>query len=281
MNIKLLIQISLTLFFFSTSSLLARAAFIEQSIDAYSFTFYRLLSGAIVLLLILYSKEKQINISLKKNWMSSFMLFLYAISFSYAYLNLDAGLGALILFAVVQLTIILIALIKKEHFNLQKSIGILLAFAGLTYLLFPTESFELSFYHAILMMLAGLAWGVYTLLGKGCTNAFLHTADNFTKSLVFVIIFYLFFITNTHISYYGIILAVISGGITSALGYLLWYQILPQLKILTSGVIQLLVPPIAIFLSILFLNEVLTFTLLLSTIMILSGIFLALIGRKT
>lgn len=280
MKIKLLILILITLFFFSTSSVLARAALEKNYIDAFSFTFYRLFSGAIVLLVLLYFKEKKLDLTLKKNWISSFLLFLYAITFSYAYLNLDAGVGALILFAVVQLFIILIALSKKEKLNTQKSFGILLAFTGLIYLLFPSESFELSFFHVFLMTLAGLAWGGYTILGKGCTNALLHTTDNFAKSLLFIVLFYVLFASQTHVSLNGILLAIISGGVTSALGYTLWYYILPQIKIITSGIIQLIVPPIAIFLGVVFLSEEFTFKLFISTDIILLGIAIAILSKK-
>ena len=280
MNLKLFFTIFITLFFLSTSSLLCRAALIDGNMDAYSFTFFRLFSGAVVLLFLVYFKNKKIEFSLKKNWLSSFMLFLYAISFSYSYLSLDAGLGALILFAIVQLTIIVVAISSKEKINIQKFIGISIAFIGLVYLLFPRESFELSLPHAFLMMMSGLAWGFYTVLGKKSKNALAHTSENFLKSLVFVVIFYLFFVDTIFMNLNGIILAIISGGVTSALGYTLWYTIVPKIDITTSGVIQLLVPPIAILQSVLILDEKLTVTLILSTVVILMGIFIALVKRK-
>ncbi|PLY07229.1 MAG: EamA/RhaT family transporter [Arcobacter sp.] len=280
MNFKLFILILITLFFFSTSSILARATLIENYIDAFSFTFFRLFSGSFVLLTIIYFKEKKLALSTKENWISSFMLFLYAITFSYSYINLDAGIGALILFAVVQLFLILVALIKKESLTIQKGGGIALAFLGLFYLLFPEESFKLSFFHVFLMIIAGLAWGIYTILGKNCTNALQHTADNFTKSLLFIAIFYFLFVSQTHISFNGIVLAFISGGLTSALGYTIWYYILPQIQIITSGIIQLIVPPIAIFLGVLLLNEELTFKLFISTDIILLGIAIAILSKR-
>ena len=279
MNIKLFILILITLFFFSTSSVLARAALEQNYIDAFSFTFFRLFSGSIVLLVILFIRDKKLKISLNKNWISSFMLFLYAIAFSYSYLNLDAGIGALILFAVVQLFIILIALLKKEKLTTQKSIGILIAFLGLSYLLFPEDSFTLSFFHVFLMIISGLAWGAYTILGKNSNDALYHTADNFTKTIIFTVIFYLLFVSQTNISFNGIVLAIISGGITSSLGYLTWYYILPQIQIITSGIIQLIVPPIAIFLGVILLNEELTFKLFISTDIILTGIAIAILSR--
>jgi len=281
MNFKLLILICLTLFFFSTSSVLARAALINNSIDPYSFTFFRLFFVALTLLVILYFKEKKINLSLNKNWDTSFMLFAYAICFSYAYINLDAGLGALILFAIVQLTIIIAALIKKEHIDLKKALGITIAFAGLVYLLYPSEGFEISIYHSFLMMISGVAWGLYTLFGKKSANATLNTTDNFTKSLLFLLIFFTFFVDNINISTYGLTLAFISGGITSAIGYLLWYYLLPNIKIVTSGILQLLIPPLAIFLGVIFLNEKLTSTLVISTILILLGIYISIYKKSS
>ncbi len=275
MNIKLVLLVSLTLFFFATSSVLARAALINNSIDPYSFTFFRLFFGALTLLVILSFKEKKLNLSLNKNWHTSFLLFLYAICFSYAYINLDAGLGALILFAMVQLTIIITALIKKERIDIRKALGISLAFVGLIYLLYPSEGFEVSLYHSILMMISGVAWGLYTIFGKKSSNATLNTTDNFTISLFFAIIFFALFVHNVKLSSYGITLAFVSGGITSSIGYLLWYHLLPNMKIITSGILQLLIPPLAIFLGVLFLNEKITSTLIISTILILFGILIS------
>lgn len=274
MNLKLIILITITLFFFSTSSLLARAALLNSAIDPFSFTLFRLFFGALTLIIILYFKEKKLNLSITKNWHSSFMLFLYAICFSFAYINLDAGLGALILFAVVQLTIISVALLKKERLDFKKSLGIILAFVGLIYLLFPSKGFEISIYHSLLMVVSGIAWGFYTIFGKNSSNATLTTTDNFVKSLIYLALFFAFFVSNLNISTYGVILAFISGGITSSIGYLLWYYLLPNMKMVTSGILQLLIPPIAIFLGVVFLNEALTFKLILSTIIILLGIFI-------
>ncbi|NQY94969.1 MAG: DMT family transporter, partial [Campylobacteraceae bacterium] len=211
-----------------------------------------------------------------KNWLSAFMLFLYAITFSYAYLSLDAGLGTLLLFGVVQLSMIVIAVFKKEKITLQKTIGMLIAFAGLVYLLYPSESFELSLFHCFLMTLAGIAWAVYTVLGKESTDALFNTSDNFTKALLFISILYLFFMDTTFISFNGILLACISGSLTSAIGYTIWYYVLPQLEIVTASIIQLIIPIIAIFFSIILLGEELSFTLFLSTVIILGGIIITL-----
>ena len=130
------------------------------------------------------------------------------------------------------------------------------------------------------MMISCVAWGFYTIFGKKSSNATLNTTDNFTKSLLYLLIFFAFFVENVNISTYGVTLAFISGGITSALGYLLWYQILPNIKIMTSGILQLLIPPLAIFLGVIFLDEELTLTLIIATILILLGIYISIYKKS-
>lgn len=277
---QIFILISISLLFLSANSILCKMAISTQNIDAYSFTFLRIFSGAIFLLLIYFYKNKNLKLNIKTNWLSSFMLFLYAICFSYSYINMLAGIGTLILFAVVQLSMIFIALFYKEKMSLNKTIGILVAFSGLVYLLYPKEDFTISYFHTFLMVVSGIAWGVYSLLGKSSTSAIFNTTDNFFKASIFTLIFMLMFISEVHLDLYTFCLAITSGAITSALGYLLWYEILPKIEIITASVLQLLVPIIAIFLSILFLNESLTFELIVSTILILVGIFIALKRKR-
>jgi len=272
----LIVLTSLALIFLGANSILAKAALVNDFIDAYSFTFFRIFSGTLTLLLLLFYKQKNITLTKDKNWLSAFMLFLYAITFSYAYLSLDAGLGTLLLFGVVQLSMIVIALFKKEKITLLKTIGMIIAFIGLAYLLYPREEFELSLFHSFLMILSGIAWAVYTVLGKKSTDALFNTTDNFAKALLFVGLMYFIFIDNTYISLNGILLACISGALTSAIGYTIWYYVLPQLQIVTASIIQLIIPIIAIFFSIILLDEELTFTLLVSTLIILGGIIITL-----
>jgi len=190
------------------------------------------------------------------------------------------GIGALILFAMVQITLIVFALIYKEKLNFKKLSGLIISLSGLVYLLYPKDSFQLSLFHSFLMLLAGCAWGIYTILGKNSKNAILHTADNFTKALIYIILFYVVFINQVQLNERGVILAIISGSITSALGYSLWYYLLPKLSIITSGSLQLLVPPISIFLSAVFLGETINITLVLSTTVILGGILVTIIPSK-
>ncbi len=279
-DLKLFVLICVALLFLSANSILARMAIVTQNIDAFTFTFLRIISGSILLFIIYFYRKKRVDISLKKNWISGFMLFLYAICFSYSYINMLAGIGTLILFAVVQLSMILIALFYKEKMSLNKIIGILVAFSGLVYLLYPKEDFTISYFHTFLMVISGTAWGVYSVLGKSSTSAIFNTTDNFFKASIFTLIFMLMFISEVHLDLYTFCLAITSGAITSALGYLLWYEILPKIEIITASVLQLLVPIIAIFLSILFLDESLTLELIVSTILILVGIFIALKRKR-
>lgn len=279
-NEKLLLTIFLSLIFLALNSILCKAALVSNLIDAYSFTFFRIISAALTLILIYLYKNKKLVFNTKTNWLSSFMLFIYAICFSYSYLSIDAGLGTLLLFAIVQLVMVFASLFYKEKINIQKVIGIVLAIFGLIYLLYPTQSFEVSFYHAFLMIISGVAWAIYTIIGKKSINALANTMDNFIKATLFVVLFYFVFtFDNLHYSFNGVVLAVISGSITSALGYVLWYEVLPKIQIITAGVIQLFVPILSIILSIIFLNETLTNTLLVSTVIIILGILITIFSK--
>ena len=280
LNIKFVFLILISLLFLGLNSIFCKLALSNNYIDAFSFTFFRLFFGAITLLLIYFYKSKKISILPKSNWLSSFMLFLYAICFSYSFLDINAGFGTLLLFAVVQMVMLAFSLFFKEKINLQKIIGIFLALFGLIYLLYPKESFEVSLFHAFLMIIAGIAWAVYTILGKKSSDSLYNTMDNFIKSLVFVGIFYILYLPeNSFISQNGLLLAFISGSLTSAIGYVLWYEILPKLQYITAGVIQLFVPIISIIISIIFLNESLSTTVFLSTIIIFTGIILTIFSK--
>lgn len=278
---KFIFFILISLLFLSFSSIFGKLALANSHIDAFSFTFFRLFFGSITLILIYFFKTKKVLLNIKSNWLTSFMLFLYAISFSYSFLNMEAGLGTLLLFAVVQIVMVIFSLFHKEKINLQKILGMFIALFGLIYLLYPKEAFEVSLFHAFMMIIAGIAWAMYNVLGKKSTSSLFNTMDNFTKSLVFVGIFYILFSPqNTFFDEKGLFLAFISGSLTSAIGYALWYEVLPKMQFITAGIIQLFIPIISIFLSIVFLDEILTNTLLLSTIIIFIGILLTIFSRK-
>ena len=281
LDIKLTFLTFLALFSLSSNPVLCRMAMVTNQIDAVSFTFFRILSGAIFLLLIYFYKTKRFDLNLKNNYLAPFMLFLYAITFSFSYENMQAGIGTLILFAVVQLTMIFMAFKHKESLTLQKVFGIILAFAGLAYLLYPKEDFSLSFFHSFLMIISGVAWAFYTLLGKKSINAFSSTKDNFFKASLMALVFMIFYFNHLTFDSYTLFLAVFSGVVTSALGYIIWYMVLPKMDILTAGVLQLLSPVIAIILGILVLNEKLSIELFISTFIILFGIFITLFKKKS
>lgn len=279
-DIKLGFLTFLALFSLSSNPVLCRMAMITKEIDAVSFTFFRILSGAIFLLLIYFYKKKSFDLNLKSNYLAPFMLFLYAITFSFSYQNMQAGVGTLILFAVVQLTMIFMAFRHKESLNLRKIVGIFLAFGGLFYLLYPKNDFSLSLFHTFLMIISGIAWAFYTLLGKKSTNAFYSTKDNFFKASLMALVFMAFYFNHLIFDSYTLFLAVISGVVTSALGYIIWYMVLPKMDIITAGVLQLLSPVFAIILGIIALNEKLSFELIVSTVVILFGIFVVIYKKR-
>ncbi|MCT7505137.1 DMT family transporter [Aliarcobacter cryaerophilus] len=283
-DLKLIGLVFTVLLFFASNSILARMAIFTQNIDAFSFTFLRIISAMVILLFIYFYKNKNIKIDFKNNYISGFMFFLYAICFSYSYINMAAGIGTLILFAVVQLTMIILALFFNEKLTFNKIIGIAIAFGGLVYLLYPKDDFTISYFHAFLMFLSAIGWAIFSVLAKKSNNATLNATDSFVKAFIFTIffaIFYLFFFENSlKIDLYTSILAIISGSITTAFGVFIWYSILPKMQIMTASIIQLIVPIIAIILSIVFLNETFTFELFISTIIILLGIFIALYKKR-
>ncbi len=277
MNLKMLILIILALIFLASNSLLVKFALIQNSIDAFSFTFIRILSGAFVLSLYLLYKDKRLNFSLKNSFYSSLALFSYAMAFSYAYLGLEAGIGTLILFSSVQLSMIILALFKKERFNIKQFLGLVLAFLGLVYLLYPSQDFVLSYLHVFLIIIAGISWAFYSVLGKNKKNILKLSAQNFVFASFFIVIFYILFRPDIYLTQEGVLLALLSGILTSAFAYVLWYYILQHIQILTASIIQLAVPIIAIFISVLFLKELFTFKLILASVIILCGISLSLI----
>jgi drug/metabolite transporter (DMT)-like permease len=272
--IKTIFYTGLALIAFASNSVLCRLALGERVIDAASFTIIRLLSGVIVLLLlngILRNKNTTVT---KGSWSSGLMLFIYAITFSYAYITLDTGTGALILFASVQITMVLVSLISGNRLRVCEYTGVIIAFTGFVYLILPGVSTP-SAIGFLMMSVSGIAWGIYTLKGIGLSNPLMTTTYNFIRTIPFVLI--LIVITNKNASYSseGILLAVLSGGIASGIGYTIWYIALGGLSSIQAAVLQLLVPVIATMGGVVFVSEAITLRLTVSAIMILGGIFLS------
>jgi len=250
----------------------------EGTIDASSFTVIRLVSGAIVLLAIIKFNKNKTRSSTKGSLSASLMLFLYAITFSYAYVTLDTGTGALILFGAVQITMILMSSISGNRLHITEWVGVLIAFGGFVYLIIPgvTTPSTIGF---LLMMVAGIAWGIYTLKGRGSKSPLMDTAYNFFRTIPLVIILIIFTIKNANFSSEGILLAIISGAIASGIGYTIWYVALSGLLVMQAAVLQLLVPVIAALGGVIYLSEVISFRITVSAIMILGGILIVILGR--
>lgn len=277
--LKISILTALALIAFAANSILCRLALKENAIDAASFTNLRLLSGVIVLILILkLTTKKNTNVS-KGSWSSSFMLILYAVSFSFAYISLDTGIGALISFGTVQITIILASIISGYRLNIYEWLGTLIAFLGFVYLVLPGVSSP-SLKGFILMTLAGIGWGLYTIKGIQSKNPLSDTAYNFIRTLPFVLVLFLLSLHQLHYTKEGILLAIISGSLTSGIGYTIWYMAINGLTKIQTAIVQLLVPIIAAFGGVIFVDEKITFRLSIASILVLGGILVVVLGKK-
>lgn len=263
---------------FAFNSILCRLALKSDEIDAPSFTAIRLISGAIVLLIIYRFFGKKDADTKQGNWISAIFLFAYAICFSFAYIDLTTATGALILFGSVQLTMIAAALFRGERPQILEWFGLLFAFGGLVYLVFPGLSAPPPASSA-LMIAAGIAWGFYTLRGKKSTNPLADTMGNFLRSVPLVILISLPFVFQIHLSAKGILLAVLSGAIASGIGYSVWYAALKYHTATRAAIVQLSVPAIAALGGTMFLAENLSMRLILASGLILGGIAMAIFGQ--
>ncbi|PYJ08507.1 MAG: EamA family transporter [Verrucomicrobia bacterium] len=276
---------------FASNSLLCRLALKQTGIDAASFTCIRIVSGAIVLWLIVKLRPAAAPVGaslttsrkdrrpLQGNWPSAIALFTYAAAFSFAYISLPAGTGALLLFGAVQATMILWGLRKGERLHSLQIVGLLLAGAGLVVLLFPGLSAP-PVGGSILMLGAGVAWGIYSLRGKRGGDPTAATAGNFVRAVPLAIALSIILLTSARLDRAGIEYAVVSGSITSGLGYVIWYSALPGLKAAGAATVQLSVPVLTAAGGILLLGENLTWRLLLAALLVLGGIALVVIDRQ-
>ena len=261
---------------FAANSVLCRLALVDNggaaSIDAASFTSIRLISGAVILAIIMLLRTREFKPK-NINSISVIMLFTYAICFSFSYIEIATGTGALILFGTVQLTMILFGLTKGEHPGYLAWVGILFAFTGLVYLLLPGVSAP-PLLSALLMMVAGLAWGIYSLRGKGISNPLIATGWNFIGTLPLVLVTYLVFHNEAHLTQKGIALAILSGAFASGIGYSIWYTALLYLTVTRAATVQLTVPIIAAIGGVMLLSEQLSLRLVLASIAVLGGVYL-------
>ncbi len=290
---------------FAFNSILCRLALRGDEIDAAGFTIVRLASGAVMLIVISYLVTKRGNLSGSEgvlnaantkakntlplgrvsafenrgSWPSAFFLFAYAICFSFAYLGLTAGTGALILFSSVQMTMIAAALLKGERPRQLEWIGLAVALGGLVYLVLPGLSSP-PLVSSLLMAAAGMSWGVYTLRGRSSGDPLGDTTGNFARTLPFAALAAILFLPNLHLSGRGVLFAVLSGVLASGVGYTVWYAALKFHTATRAAVLQLAVPVIAAAGGVILLSETAGSRLLISAALILGGIGLTIFGRN-
>ncbi len=277
---KTLALTALTMVAFAANSLLCRMALGERVIDAASFTTVRLASGALMLWLIVHFRGEADSRRHTNDWLAATMLFLYAVNFSFAYITLSAGTGALILFGVVQLTMFFAGLRGGEHFSGLSWVGLGLALAGLVYLVSPGVTAPEPT-GAVLMAIAGFGWGIYSLRGRGVADPLRSTARNFLLAVPLGVVVSLVFAGHFHMQPQGAALAVASGAVASGLGYVIWYAALRGLSATSAATVQLSVPVIAAFGGVVLLSEAVTLRLLVASATILGGIAIVLTQRNT
>lgn len=270
-TLKKFVLTSLVMFAFAMNSLLCREALASNAIGVVEFTLARLISGAAVLGFLVSIQSGWRNIS--GNWLSSFSLFGYAACFSFAYVTLDAGTGALLLFGAVQISMISWGVLQGESLTALKWLGVGSAFAGLVWFVLPSvEAPPVT--GAALMIVAGVCWGVYSLRGRYAQNATAETAGNFLRTVPLVAVLYIFASDNSgSATALGWALAIASGALASGLGYALWYFVLPGLTAATSATVQLSVPILASVGGVVLLGEAISIRLAVASTVVLGGIF--------
>lgn len=274
---RLIFLTSLAMIAFAGNSLLCRIALRYTTIDAASFTTIRIISGAMMLWLIVWVRRGAHNGD--GNWLSSIALFAYAAGFSFAYVSLPAATGALLLFGAVQATMIGYGLWAGERLRKLQVVGLVIALAGLVGLMLPGLSAP-SLHGSVLMLSAGVAWGIYSLRGKGAGDPIKVTAGNFLRAVPIALILSLATLTGVSVDLVGFWYAVSSGALASGIGYAIWYTTIPALKATTAATVQLSVPVIAALGGVAFLDETMTLRLVLASMAILGGIALVILQKQ-
>jgi drug/metabolite transporter (DMT)-like permease len=275
--IRLSVVTVIAMIAFASNSLLCRIALSATEIDAASFTTIRLVSGAITLFVLVWWRDKSLVVG--GNWLSALALFAYAAGFSFAYLSLSAATGALLLFGAVQATMIGYGLFTGERLNMRQIIGILLALFGLIGLLLPGLQAP-PLFGAILMLGAGIAWGIYSLRGRVTGDPTQQTAGNFVRAVPMAVVVSALPLSDINIDIAGSSYAVASGAIASGMGYAVWYTALPYLRATSAATVQLSVPVLAAAGGIVFLNEPITMRFTLASLAILGGVAFFLLNKR-
>jgi drug/metabolite transporter (DMT)-like permease len=275
---------------FAANSLLCRLALAQGYIDAWNFTVIRLLSGAVCLAIIMLLYTKQLNkkaqlsssvINDIGSWRSSVSLLIYALCFSIAYIELDTGMGALILFSAVQFTMIGWGIYKQERLTAVQWLAFIVAFVAFVYLMLPSQTAP-PVMAAVLMSISGVAWGIYSIRGKACVSPLRATTYNFIRSLLVLPILIVVGMSQLkNVRMEGVLLAIASGAIASGVGYSIWYVAMPLLKSTHAAIVQLCVPVLAAIAGAVFLSETLTVQFMLPSSIILLAVLVFTLNKKT
>ena len=280
---KIILITFLSLLAFAANSLITRFALEQTTIDEASFIMLRVVSGALFLWLFVTLKKHKSPWQ-SGNWLAAAALFIYAVSFTYGYGLIAAGTGALLLFGSVQVTMTIVGYREGERLNSVQLIGFVLALFGLVILMLPGISAP-SLIGALLMCISGVAWGIYTLQGRDASNPAASTAGNFIKAAPMAILLWLIVNLSTNntinLASDGVFCALLSGIVTSAIGYIIWYSVLPELKATQAAIIQLSVPLLVTLAGAILLNEVITLRVVLASFTILFGTILVLTYKKS
>lgn len=274
---RLLALTTLTMIAFAANSLLNRAALSGGHIDASDFASIRVVSGAAMLWLLVALRSRSVPAPSRPDWAGVGGLVAYLIGFSFAYLHVDAGLGALVLFAGVQLTMFAGALTEGDRPPAARWVGMAVSLAGLAYLGWPGAGVPLPPVSIGLMAIASVGWGVYSLAGRRVSDPLAATASNFIYAAPLVVLAGLAARTGGAPTGPGILLATVAGAVTSGLGYALWYRVLPGLGATKGALAQLSAPVLALIGGALFLSEPITGRAVLASVLVLGGIALGLV----
>lgn len=277
MPARTLLHTAAAMLAFAGNSLLCRLALKTTEIDPATFTSLRLASGALMLALLLRMRHG--STAMAGSWRGAMALFVYAAAFSFAYVSLDAGVGALLLFGAVQISMVLWGWRQGERPGAMSLAGLLLAFAGLLALLLPGASAP-PLPGSLLMLVAGVAWGAYSLLGRSASHALAATTGNFVRSLPLTALLSLALLQTLQWDVSGVLYALASGALASGLGYAIWYMAIVDLKAIQAATVQLSVPIITALAGGLLLGEALSLRLGLSSLAVLGGIALVLAARQ-
>ena len=279
-TLRTVLLTSLALLAFAANSLLCRLALAGKHADPASFNVVRLVSGALVLgAIVMLRNDKSAG---RGNWLSALALFVYAAGFSFAYVGLTASTGALLLFGAVQVTMIGVGLHRGERLRVVQTLGFFSAIAGLLLLLLPDLAAP-PLSSSLLMLTAGVAWGIYSLRAKGAGDPTHVTAGNFLRAApIAIVVTFLMGVSNpiaAQVDRTGLLCAIASGALASGLGYAVWYAALRHLTATLAAALQLSVPVIASIGGIIFLSEQLSETLLIASVLTLGGMGIVIFCR--